>query len=85
MKARPDLFDHIQQEPNTVTESTLIKRVNRKLAHQDEYIGKHHGPYTRAPYYISSRHNNVVLCEFDDLESMAREIGVLRIAESVVY
>lgn len=73
--------------PAPVTERALLQRVNRKLAHANERVSKHHpgqpGAYMLNPQYTHFDTNyNRWLGEFDDLEAFARRCGVL--AESEV-
>jgi hypothetical protein len=66
-----------------VTEHALMQRINRKLAHQDEKIGKC-TPRMRASwsgaddYYVVDLRTNGLVNSFDDLEGYGREIGALR-------
>ena len=78
--------------PNTqstpITEQALLKRINRKLAHDDERVHKAREQWVHelGEYYLvdyGGTASSNVLAYHVDIENMGREIGVLRENEEV--
>lgn len=62
----------------TVNESALVKRVNRKLAHNGERLRRGRDPQTHVRcYLVIDTDINGVLGTVHDIETYARELGVL--------
>jgi len=75
----------MSQKTITVTESALIKRIQRKLAHEGETLRKTRGERWRGElgdYYTVSDANCLVSTHVD-LASYGRELGALRAGEAV--
>ncbi len=73
---------------NNLALRTVIRRINRKLAHEDERIVVARGVRTRTQlgdFYAICVSRNVVTAEHVDPEAWARELGVLREFEQVVW
>lgn len=68
----------------TVSQSALIKRINRKLAPDDEIL-RTARRYTSdcGWYYIHDVRGNFVTSTHVDPETLGRELGVLRSYETV--
>lgn len=78
---------NVTQSPEV---KALLKRINRKLAHSnlavrtsrsnsqrgDGYGGLHHTPY--GSFYMVERYTNFILLVTQDLDSLAKGLGVLR-------
>ncbi|WP_428306487.1 hypothetical protein [Lacipirellula sp.] len=79
-KDRPEPF-LIPQEPDFITERAILARINRKLAAEYEKVGINRGGHAR--YHHKDAYRNVLLGEFDDLESFARECGVMTANERI--
>ena len=77
----------------TVSESALLRRINRKLAHDDRKVRKARGFYDGniGPYfntdtgefYMINVSRNFIICGGLDLETEARELGVMAKDESL--
>lgn len=64
-----------------ISERALLQRINRKLAHDYERVGKLRSgntAYEHVDYY-----HNMQLSAFDDLEDFARQCGVLHKSEAL--
>ena len=81
MEANPEVFAHIPREPDIVSERSIIARIIRKLAPECEKVGINRSGHVR--YHHKDAYRNVLLGEFDDLESFARECGVLAANEKM--
>lgn len=81
MEAKPEVFAHVPREPNIVSERAIIARINRKLASEYEKVGINRTGHVR--YNHKDAYRNVLLGEFDDLESFARECGVMTANEII--
>jgi hypothetical protein len=81
MEANPEVFAHIQREPDFVTERAILARINRKLAPEYEKVGINRNGHVR--YNHKDAYRNVLLGEFNDLESFARECGVMTADERI--
>jgi hypothetical protein len=71
----------------TVTLSALIKRINRKLAHEGEAFRTSRGKYPPTDlgrYYILNIHHNSLVAGDCDPKNLGRELGVLGTWEAVV-
>ena len=71
--------------PFTVSQSALVKRLNRKLADDGEYLHTLRGMrafHDLGRYYILRDGNNIVATHVDP-EALGRELGVLRSYETV--
>jgi hypothetical protein len=65
-----------------ITEDALVKRINRKLAHQGERIEWGRDAWTSGECYrIVS--DNIITGSVDDLEAFARDLGVLGTHETI--
>ena len=70
-----------------ITKSALLRRVNRKLAHDQEKVivsridSDAYREFGR--YYLQDTHANRVIGSHLDLEELARDLGVLGAAECV--
>ena len=72
---------------SAVSESVLIKRVNRRLAHEGQVLRKSRGFYDqgRGPYFdpntgeffILDIFQNLIVNTHVDLEGVARDLGAL--------
>jgi hypothetical protein len=71
-----------------VTLAAVVKRINRRLAHDNEQLhrdrGRHGYPGDLGWWYVRNRHTGYVDCYDVDPETLAREIGVLADDEGVV-
>ena len=79
-KERPDLFA-TPQEPQPVSERAIVKRINRKLACDGERVGINRTGHAR--YRHMNINPSAVLGDFSDLESFARECGVMTFNETI--
>ena len=67
-----------------VSERALMRRVNRRLAHQGEQIRRVRPGMRRdrmfafANYYTLNTNRNLIVDGFSDLEGTARDLGVFR-------
>jgi len=61
-----------------VTERALVQRINRKLAGENEQIRKWRSGQWKGYYFHLDVSHNMLLSEsFNDIESFARELGVM--------
>jgi hypothetical protein len=61
----------------TVSESALLRRINRRLAHEGERMCIPRGQHNQlGPYYIVND-RNVITAYGCDLETVARELNVI--------
>jgi hypothetical protein len=68
----------------TVTESALIKRINRRLATDYKKLRKARGAMMQyGPHYVEDTYRNTVLMGNVNVETLARELSVLHAAEKV--
>ena len=70
-----------------VTMQALIKRINRKLAHQDEKLRVARAERVRfdlGDYYVIDVSRNFVISKHVDPEELGRELGVLTEFEKIV-
>lgn len=71
---------------HTISENAVVKRIKRKLAHDGESVktNQTYRPGFRAPrFYVYDVARNWITGQFDDVESYARELGVLQPYEKV--
>ena len=76
-----------------VSERALLKRINRKLAHDHEVVRKTRGFYNQGAgpyfdhnlgeYYSVDWYSNVIIATHIDIEAFGREVGVLRESEGL--
>lgn len=69
----------------SITESALIRRINRKFAHDGETLhktrpGRGYGGHELGYYHITDC-NNCLTSAHQDLEALGRELGVLKATE----
>jgi hypothetical protein len=72
---------------------TLVKRINRKLAHENEWevLRTTRGGFTSrwyadlGNYYITDVERNTITASHIDIEQLGRELGVLQHFERVEY
>ena len=84
MEADPAVFAHIPREPDFITERAILARINRKLAKSFEQVGVNR--QSNSYYGGKFRHVNehgAWLSDFDDLESFARQRGVMTFNETI--
>ena len=81
IEANPEVFAHIQREPDFVTERAILARINRKLATDGERVGINRTGHAR--YRHMNTNPSAVLGDFSDLESFARDCGVLAANEII--
>jgi hypothetical protein len=69
-----------------ITESALIKRLNRHLAKQDQQLRKGRPPFNSdlGEFYIVDLRNNFVSSSNHDLENLGRQEGALAEYEVVL-
>ena len=70
----------------TITESAVVQRIRRKLRNTDYMLRKARGERQQVDcgrFYIINTNLNALLWHDVDLEAFARELGVLRVYESV--
>ena len=70
----------------TITSPTLIKRINRRLAHNDLQLRTTRSESARCSighHYILNVWRNAIIEMFVDVEDLGRELGVLRPSESL--
>jgi hypothetical protein len=69
----------------TLSRGALMKRINRKLAHEGERLCKSRRPWDGeiGHYYVVDTNRNLVIAKDVDLEDLARELGVIHPAEKV--
>ena len=79
-KDRPELFSTVQ-EPQPVSERAIIKRINRVLVADGERLGINRTGHAR--YRHMNINPSAVLGDFSDLESFARECGVMTFNETI--
>jgi hypothetical protein len=70
-----------------ITETALMARINRRLAHGAERLRKCR-PNSRhysdlGDYYLLDGHNNITGPHIESLESYGRDLGVLRAGETL--
>lgn len=66
--------------PTSVTQRTLVQRINRKLAHQDKRLCKSRsfGDFSNlGSWYVLDTARNAVVDHHVTPESLGRELGVL--------
>jgi hypothetical protein len=70
---------------SAVTEAAVLKRVNNKLAHSGERLSFGPNPWTSTEkcYRVHDAHGGHVIGTVDDLESYARDLGVLHKSEEI--
>lgn len=61
----------------TITTSALRKRVSRKLSHDGERLSYGPNPWTTGKCWRVISASNVITSAHDDLEDLARQLGVL--------
>jgi hypothetical protein len=76
-----------------VSESALLKRINRKLAHEHERVRKTRGFYNQGcgpyfdhnlgEYYCVDWDSNVITSTHLDIEALGRNLGVFFEAETL--
>lgn len=81
LEEHPELFAHIPREPDFVSERAILRRINRKLAAENERVGVNRTGHAR--YRHMSANPEAVLGDFSDLESFARECGVMAANETI--
>jgi len=85
----PELRDLMSRDTTpreSVTPAALIKRIDRKLVPRWERVCKSRGLQQTnnvGEYYLLDWNHNVIVRPFVDLESFAREIGVLGINQQL--
>ena len=70
-----------------VTRNALIKRINRRLAHQDERLcvsRSDSAKLTLGDFHILDIYRNLVVNMHVDLEELGTELGVLKAGETFV-
>jgi hypothetical protein len=71
----------------TVSESALIQRINRVLAHKGERLSVQRPGQSRdwnaCRYEVIDTHSNTLVCATNDLESLARDVGVMHEIETL--
>lgn len=77
----------------TVSDSAVLKRINRKLAHEHKHVRKTRGFYNQVcgpffdhnlgEYYCVDWYSNVITATHLDIEALGRELGVLRDSEAL--
>ena len=71
----------------TVSESALIRRVNRRLAHDEEQLHKARGQreaFDLGEFWVRDWRTNGVVMTNVDLEGLAREMGALAPGERLL-
>ena len=71
----------------TVSESGLIRRINRALAHKGERLSVLRPGQSRdwnaCRYEVIDTHSNTLACATNDLERLARDVGVMHEIETL--
>jgi hypothetical protein len=72
----------------SVSEDTLMQRINRKLKHEHEAVRECPATSRSYPtlgdYYLHDTYHNALIAADIDLEALARALGVLGANEQVV-
>jgi hypothetical protein len=71
-----------------VTERALIQRINRALRQDDQILRQARGEHARRElgnFYIVDVGRNFLAAQHVDLEALARELGVLKAYEHIVW
>jgi hypothetical protein len=84
MEANPEVFADIPREPDLVTERAIVARINRTLPEFERVHFNRRGAAGPRYRHVDA-YNNALLGEFDDLESFAKECGVLTANEEITY
>lgn len=70
----------------TVTQDAIIKRINRKLAHEGERLVTlrgERGVHDLGRHYIVDTHQNGIVATHVDIVDLAREMKVIHAIETV--
>lgn len=70
----------------TITENALVARINRNLSHKNERLRTARGNREESDlgrHYIVDTDRNTITAQHINVESIARELGVLRAGESI--
>ncbi len=70
---------------STLTIGAVIKRINRKLAHENEMLRTARGNFepSLGSYYVVDLHTNSIVATHADPEKLARELKVIGSWEKV--
>ena len=84
MEADPEVFSHVPREPDLVSERAILARVNCKLAQSFEQggVNRQSSSYHGGRFRHVNEHG-AWLSDFDDLESFARQHGVMAANETI--